>query len=94
MSQTQPRKITMTPPRPEVTREVFGQLLSNSKRRISQTKGEIFDSLNDRINAELQQIHDNYMEVYDRLDLAQAENKQFQAKIKELEAGKAKNPPK
>lgn len=76
----------MTPPRPQLTRENFGQLLTNSKRRISQTKGEIFDSLNDRINVELQEIHNNYMEVYDRLDLAQGESKQFQIKIKELEA--------
>ena len=92
----------MTPPRPQMSRESFQQVLSNSKRRISQTKGEIFDNLNDRINLELQQIHDAYMEVYDRFDLAQGENQQFQIKIKELEAklekyepkAKVKTPPK
>lgn len=94
MSQTQPRKVTMTPPRPQLNRENFQQVLSNAKRKISQTKGEIFDNLNDRINIELQQIHDSYMEVYDRLELAQAENNQFQIKIKELEAKLEKYEPK
>jgi len=94
MAQNPPRKVTMTPPRPQLNRENFGQVLTNSRRKISQTKGEIFDNLNDRINIELQQIHDVSMEVYDRLELAQAENKQFLIKIKELEDKLEKYEPK
>lgn len=84
----------MTPPRPQLNRENFGQVLTNARRRISQTKGEIFDNLNDRINIELQQIHDASMEVYDRLELSQAENKQLVIYNKQLEANLEKYEPK
>jgi hypothetical protein len=92
---SQPRKVTLNPSQPqELSRDAFRQALSNAKRRISQTKGEVFDAMNDRINSELQGMDQASMQVFDKLELAQHENKQFITKIKELESKLEKYEPK
>jgi len=90
-----PRKISINPNQPqEMNRDAFRQALANSKRRISQTKGEVFDAMNDRINSELQGMDQACMQMYDKLDLAQHENKQFLITIAELEKKLEKYEPK
>ena len=83
---SQPRKMMINPNRPPIMdRNTFSQSLTNSKRKISQTQGEAFDALNDRINLEMQKIFESCMEIFDKLELSEHENTQFQVKIKELE---------
>jgi len=92
---SQSRKVIINPNQPpDMSREAFRQALSNAKRRISQTKGEAFDALNDRINSELSGMDLACMQLFDKLDLAQHENKQFLITIKMLESKLEKYEPK
>jgi len=65
----------------EITRDQITQALGNAKRRISQRKGELLDTLSDQISQEFSGIHQGVMSLFDQIDV-------LKRRIAELE-----NPP-
>lgn len=61
------------------TRDQITTAIGNSKRRISQRKGEILDTLSDQISQEYSGIHQTLMSLFDEID-------NLNRKIKELES--------
>lgn len=70
-----PKNIQMTQ---EIKREDFNNALGQSKRRISQRKGELLDAMGDQITQEFAGISQGIMQLFDQIDT-------LKAKINELE---------
>jgi len=91
--QNDPRKISMNP-RPEMSRDQFVQAMANSKRRISQTKGELFDAIGDKITSEMAGMASACNQLYDQLEFKTAENQQLKLNVEELKKKLEKYEPK
>jgi len=61
-----PKNIQMTQ---EIRREDFNNALGQSKRRISQRKGEMLDAMGDQITQEFAGIGQGIMQLFDQIDV-------------------------
>jgi len=74
-----PEKIMRPPVTFNITRDQFTNAIGNAKRRISQRKGEVIDTLGDQITQEFVGLNNAIMGLFDQIDA-------LTARIKELES--------
>lgn len=71
---------------PPMSQEQFRQAISNAMRRISQTKGELFDVMGNLITKEFDGMQQAVTGVYNNNLTLQAENEQLKKQISNLQA--------